>query len=210
MMPDIQKSIDAFKKLPGMGPRHATRCVFYLLKMGRGEFEDFVSALTEARSCSQICAACFRLFELRERVSEKIDSSETLCDICHDPRRTHETIMVVENDQDLIAIEHLNTYRGGYLVWRNAAKNEEAEKKSNLSDGQNINRILKKLKEGGAREIILATNPTIEGNSFAFRLKTELGDSSIKITRLARGLPTGAEIEYADEETLRDALEGRK
>jgi len=209
MMPDIQKSIDAFKKLPGMGPRHATRCVFYLLKTGENDFKDFVSALADARSSSQICTTCFRLFELRKGTSEKTDSPETLCDLCHDPRRTHETIVVVEDDQDLIAIERLNTYRGTYCVLRNVATEEKTRNSSDLFDEQNIQHVSKKLKERGVRELILATNPTVEGNSFAFRIKTELGDTSIKITRLARGLPTGAEIEYADEETLREALERR-
>jgi len=191
----FQKSIDAFKKLPGIGPRQATRCIFYLLKSSPEEFKDFLESLNTVREKSQTCKECFRVFEAGSTPYD-------ICDICRNPKRERDTIMIVENDQDLIAIERLKTFNGVYVVF--------GKIRSGTGLNENIvSRILETAKKEKRKEIILATNPTLEGNSLAYRIKEGMDDPEIKITRLARGLPTGSEIEYADEDTLSEAIKGR-
>ncbi len=197
LSPAFQKTIEAFRKLPGIGPRQATRCIFYLLKTTPEEFDNFTASLREVREGSLQCQNCFRIFETENR-----ENGAQNCNICMNPRRTKEIIMVVENDQDLISIESLHTFDGVYVVLGTKEETMPAEEK--------ISRVLKTVVREKRREIILATNPTLEGNSLAHKIKTGLRDPEIKITRLGRGLPTGAEIEYADQDPLNEALESRR
>ncbi len=192
MLPDpIKKFVDVFSKLPSIGPRQATRLAFYIKGLGTQKVKEIGSViygLSNLATCSQ----CFRTHT----------GDDTLCSICSDSSRNKNLVAIVEKETDLLSLEKTKKFNGQYLVLG------ELEKSGELKPEQKLRLAsLKKLKN--VEEIILATNPTVYGDLGASLLKKELEGVTKKITRLGRGIPTGGEIEFADEDTLGSALDKR-
>lgn len=189
----IQNLIEAFERLPGIGPKTAERLTFYLLHAPYEQSESLAKAALEMKDKTKICSICFNIGE------------EDTCSICSDQSRDRQTLMVVENPLDVLALEKAN-YKGLYHVLHGVISPLE-----NIGPEQlHIREILPRLKDGSVKEIILATNPTMEGEATAMYLQRLILPLGVKMTRIARGLPVGSDIEYADETTLSRALEGRK
>lgn len=196
--PSIQKLIDLFAKFPTVGPKTASRFVFYLIKIPKEKIEELTGAIKELRNKIKLCPLCFNSFE----------AEEELCPICSDGRRDKTLICIVEKEVDLEAIEKTKKFKGLYFVLGGTITGFEKEKeKMEERVGKLIERIEKDPK---IKEVILALNPTTEGQNTSLWLQRKLKSLEIKITQLGRGLPTGGELEYADEETLTSALESRK
>lgn len=198
----LSRLIESFERLPGIGPKTAQRLAFYLLHLPQDELDHFAENLKELKSHTVLCSVCKNVAEADP------------CQICSNPGRTHEIICVVEQPTDVLSIERTGKFKGIYHVLHGAI-----DPLNNIGpDEIYIDDLLKRVK--GAEEIILATNPTMEGEATAMyitkQLKTPFGktrdkqNAKLKITRLAHGLPVGADIEYADEVTLTRALEGRR
>lgn len=200
-LPDpIKNFIHHFSKLPSIGPRQATRLAFHVIGSGKEEIEGIIQSLEGLENMS-ICKRCFFVF-LPQNASDK------LCEICRDKKRDPKIIAIVEKETDLISIEKTNKFNGNYFITGSLQKNgvlgiEQKKRLETLKD--NIKNEL----GGQANEIIIATNPTTYGDFNAAILSKELKDLTQKITRLGRGIPTGGEIEFADEDTLSSALERR-
>ena len=187
MLPkSIQNLINQFAKLPLVGPRQAARFVFYLIKQTQQDTEEFAKALFSIKKLKK-CSLCFRIIE-----------ESNMCSICENSKRDKFTICVVEKDTDIEAIEKTGRYNGLYYV----LKGSEAKDLKEL-----LNRIRK---DKNIKEAIIATSATTDGDTLALYIARLLKPLSIKITRLGRGLSTGSELEYMDEETLSQALLGRK
>jgi len=196
----IQRLIEVFSRFPTIGPRTASRFVFYLLKAPDSEVNEFVQTLQNLRKEIRQCAFCFNPFEVAED-----EQKEGLCAICADHSRDRSLLCVVEKESDLETLEKTKQYKGRYFV---LGLVHDILKKDGL---QNIKaQELKERITGEIQEVILALNPTTEGEAAVLYLERTLKPLGKKITRLGRGLPVGGELEYADEETLRSALEGRK
>lgn len=211
----VQNLIESFEKLPGVGPKSAQRLTFYLLHVPQAELDRFATSLSGLKSGTKLCSICL-----------SIDETDP-CSICVDTSRDHTTICVVEQPLDVLALEKSGRYKGAYHVLhgridplnnlgpdeiyvgklfervKNSSSSEQGESRSEFSTSSN--------KNGPIQEIILATNPTMEGEATAMYIANQLKamGSDIKITRIGRGLPVGADLEYADEVTLQRAMEGR-
>ena len=198
----VQKVIDAFESLPGIGPKSAARLAYYLLHVPQERLERFGQALSRLRLETKECRVCFNIGETE------------ICPICEDGRRDKSIICVVEQPLDLIAFEKADGYEGTYHVL-GGALNPLAHIGP---DEIRISELLERVKKGGVGELILATNPSMEGEATAMYIAHQLTSireknpalKDLKITRIGRGLPTGAEVEYADGMTLSRALEGRR
>ena len=204
----IQKLIEIFKKFPTVGPKTATRFVFYLIETPNEKIEELINAIRELKKETKICPLCFRAYSGREN----------LCPICNNPKRDHHTICVVEKDIDLEAIEKTNKYKGVYFVLGGTITNFENQVSEKLIKKRLKNLLLRINQDKGIKEIILALNPTMEGQSTSLWVQKNIEkfcleknpERQIKITHLAKGLPVGGELEYADPETLSSAFENRK
>jgi recombination protein RecR len=187
----FKKLIDHFSSLPSVGPKMAERLVLYLFKQDESKLKDFSESLNELKNL-KTCQKCFNI------------SEGELCEICKEARRDQKTVCVVEDPLDIISIEKTGTYKGLYHVLGGVVlfTNEKNDLK--------INELLERVKKEKIEEIILAVNPTTEGDATALYLKNKLKEFDIKITRLARGLATGGDIEYADEITLSSAMANRR
>ncbi|MEK7211702.1 MAG: recombination mediator RecR [Patescibacteria group bacterium] len=190
----LQSALDHFKRLPGIGPKTALRFIFYLLKLPPGEIEKFSDSIRALLADVNFCAVCHGL------------SAALPCPICADPRRNRTQICVVAETQDIYAIEATREFAGRYHVLGGLLNPPDGI----IPDKLKIKELLARLAKEPAGEIILAINPTIEGESTMLYLTNLLKSYSVKVTRLARGLPVGGDLEYADEITLRDALRGRR
>ena len=189
----IQNLIEAFERLPGIGPKTAERLTFYLLNAPKEEVEALARSALEMKEKTVICSTCFNIGE------------KDPCFICSDSSRDQNIIMIVENPLDVLALEKAN-YKGLYHVLGGVISPLE-----NIGpDELHIRELLPRLKDGKVKELILATNPTMEGEATAMYIQRLISPLGIKVTRIARGLPVGSDIEYADETTLSRALEGRK
>lgn len=194
MLPkSFQKLINHFASLPSVGPKMAERLVLYLWKYDQEKLDDFAETLKELKSKIGFCKECFNI------------SEKDLCPICQDKKRDRSLICVVEEPLDVIAIEKTRQMRGLYHVLGGTI-NAPADKNNTLK----INELISRLKKNPVKEVIIASNPTTEGEATALYLARLIRPLGIKITRLARGLPTGGDIEYADEATLTGSIEGRK
>ncbi len=199
MVPDqIKKFVELFSKLPSIGPRQATRLAFRLISKGSASIHALARVLFEL-SKLQLCDECFF-----------VHSNEgPLCPICSDPKRRTGTYMVVEKETDLMSIEKVHMFDGVYLVLgeltRSGALEEEQKKRL-----ETLKATIEKKSKGIADEIVLALNPTTYGDITASLIQRELTPFAKKITRLGRGIPTGGEIEFADEETLNHSLQRRE
>lgn len=198
----VQRVIDAFESLPGIGPKSAARLAYYLLNVPQERLEKFANSLARLRQDTKVCRVCFNIGEAE------------ICPICEDERRDRSIVCVVEQPLDLLAFEKADGYEGVYHVLGGALN-----PLANIGPEEiRISELISRVKGGGIKELILATNPSMEGEATAMYIahKIREGDSSakgglvIKITRIGRGLPTGAEVEYADSMTLSRALEGRR
>jgi recombination protein RecR len=199
MLPEsIKNFIDKFSKFPSVGPRQATRLAFYIISKEKNEIDETIASLEGLKKLS-VCENCFFVYSPKEE--------EKLCNICQDKERSSKIIAVVEKETDLISIEKTKKYKGKYLVLGNLQKN-------GIFDSEQKNKIKKtkdhiKKEFGKIEEIIIALNPTAYGDFNASLLINEFKDYTEKITRLGRGIPTGGEIEFADEDTLGNAIERR-
>ncbi|OGI23408.1 MAG: recombination protein RecR [Candidatus Moranbacteria bacterium RIFOXYB1_FULL_44_23] len=187
----FQKLIDHFSSLPSIGPKLAERLVLYLWKQDKEKLVDFGERLMSLKNNIRFCKNCFNIAE------------NEFCVICSDKKRDRSIICVVEEPLDIIALEKTRKFKGLYHVLGGSIT---AQNNKDLK----ISELKKRLKSGNLKEIIIATNPTTEGEATALYLARFIRPLNIKTTRLARGLPTGGDIEYADEATLTGAIEGRK
>ena len=187
--------------LPSIGPRQATRLSFYLIGLGKDEISELASAIDGLKNIDR-CPECFFITTSVIASSAK----QSLCPICSNPNRRKDYIAVVEKETDILSLEKTGKFSGRYFVIGDLKKSGLPETEQKLR----LNYLKTRLeKEGGAEEIILAINPTTYGDAGALWLKDELKNSAKKITRLGRGIPTGGEIEFADEDTLGGALDNR-
>ncbi len=194
----IQALIDSFQKLPGVGPKSAQRLTYYLLHVPQMQLDEFSDAVSRLKKDTKLCSVC-------KNVSETDP-----CPICSDTSRDHSQILVVEEPLDILAFEKTGKYKGIYHVLHGAINPLE-----NIGpDEIYIQALLDRVKnpDREVKEIIIATNPTMEGEATAMYLMRQVrGEGSkVKVTRLGMGIPTGADLEYADEVTLTQALEGRR
>jgi len=200
--PSIQKLIDLFSKFPTVGPKTAARFVFYLLKSEKKDAEELTYSISKLKNNIKFCSFCFNPFELTST-----NKNNEFCKVCSNASRDKSLLCVVEKAIDLLAVEKINKYKGRYFILGGAIRRfkKESEKSTRVEE------LKKRVRHNSEiKEIIIATNSTTEGEITALYLERELKPFNKKITRLARGLPVGGELEYADSETLRSALEGRK
>ncbi|MBI2601039.1 recombination protein RecR [Candidatus Daviesbacteria bacterium] len=189
----VQNLIEAFERLPGIGPKTAQRLTYYLLHAPKEEAEKLATAALEMKDKTVICSVCFNIDE------------KDPCWVDQDQSREKDKILVVENPLDILSLERAG-YKGLYHVLHGVISPLE-----NIGPEQlHIRELLPRLKDGSIKELILATNPTMEGEATAMYIQRLLSPLGVKVTRIARGLPVGGDIEYADETTLSRALEGRK
>ena len=199
---DLQKTIDFFEKLPGIGPKTAKRLGFYLLRMPQQELEEISKHISQLKINLMYCKRCFHLSETE------------LCSICQDTQRDNSVVAVVEDVLDLLSFETGHHYQGVYHVLHGRIDPLNYIGPDDIYIPQFIHRIKKE--KNKIQEIILATNPNTEGEATAMYIKKQLTDTfdgelnHVKITRLAYGLPIGGDLEYADYMTLKRSLEGRK
>jgi len=198
--PSIQKLIDLFSKFPTVGPRTAARFVFYLLKAKKEEVDELLSAIRGLKENVKTCPLCFNSFE-------PAHSKTKFCEICSNPARDKSLLCIVEKETDLIAIEKTKKYKGFYFILGGVISGLRKKDLEKIRKEELKNRIRN---HPEVKEIIIATNPTREGETTSLYLERLLKPFNKKITHLARGLPIGGELEYADDETLGSALEGRK
>ena len=199
----IQKLIDQFSKFPTVGPKTAARFVFYLLRMPKEEINELIESISNLSKEIKLCSFCFKPFE----------GKGNLCEICYDTGRDRTKLCVVEKEVDLDTIEKTKKYKGLYFILGGTVSLLKKDSK-NIRIPELIERIKDPaafhLFDASFEEIIIATNPTLEGEATALRLERELNSLNKQVTKLGRGLPTGGELEYADEDTLGQALERRK
>lgn len=188
----FEKLIKHFTSLPSVGPKMAERLVLYLFKQDQEKLEDFAQSLEDIHQLT-VCKRCFHIAE------------DDLCDICSDTRRDPSILCVVEEPLDVIAIERTKSFSGYYHVLGGVMDPSKPQKET-----LRIPELLRRINEEPIKEILLATNPTTEGDLTALYLKKKIESPEVKVTRLARGLATGGDIEYADETTLRSAILNRK
>lgn len=190
---NVQNLINEFAGLPGVGPKTAQRLTFYLLRSSNKDLENFGSAILGLKKDIKTCSTCSNIAE------------SDPCHICDDGRRESTTICVVEEPLDVVAIEKTGKFAGLYHVLGGVISPIEGVGPDDLF----IKELVNRLKGGGVEEIILATNPSVEGEATALYIQKLITPLEIKTTRIARGLPVGGDLEYADEVTLSRAIEGR-
>lgn len=190
----LDSLIQELVKLPGVGPKTAQRLAFHVLKGPKSEAEALARALVELKERVAHCSICCGITE------------QDPCPICRDPERTSAVICVVEEPNDLVALEKAGEYRGKYHVLMGALSPLDGVTPQDLR----IDPLLERLQAGGVEEVIVATNPNMEGEATALYLAKLIKPLGIKVTRIARGLPMGGDLEYADEVTLAKSLQGRR
>lgn len=190
----VQKLINELARLPGIGPKSAARLTFYLLRAGEDQALDLAQALQDLKQRTRFCSVCFNITE------------EDPCVICQDAGRDPHILCVVEEPLDVVAIERSRAFNGRYHVLHGAISPVEGVGPEDLR----ISELVSRVEQGQFREIVLATNPTLEGESTSLYLQRRLARGGLRLTRLARGLPVGGDLEYTDEITLGRAMEGRQ
>lgn len=190
----IAKLIDAFTRLPGIGPKTAARLAFHVLRMKEDDVIDFAKALVSVKRNLFYCSVCCNITDTDP------------CRICQDKSRDNTVICIVQETKDLVAIERMKDFQGQYHVLHGAISPMEGIGPDEIR----IAELLRRLSDERIQELILATNPNIEGEATAMYLSRLIKPFGIRITRIAHGLPVGGDLEYADEVTLSKALEGRR
>ena len=192
--PSIEKLIESFEKLPSIGHKTAIRLAYHMLDMSDDEIKEFTSSITDAKQKLKYCSICFNI------------SDTDPCPICSDTKRDQSTICVVEDVRDIMAMERTNEYKGVYHVLHGTI--------SPLNgigpDEINIKELLNRIRDNEIKEVIIATNPRVEGEATSIYLSKLLKAFNIKVTRIAHGIPVGGDLEYTDEITLMKAMEGRR
>jgi recombination protein RecR len=190
----VTRLIEAFAQLPGIGPKTASRLTFYLLRRPAEQAEALAGALRDLKQKTVFCSTCYNITEASP------------CPVCRDEGRDRSVICVVEEPLDVLAIDRTGEYRGLYHVLHGAISPVEGIGPDELR----INELLARLKKEPAQEVLLATNPNLEGEATAMYVARLLQPLGVRVTRLARGLPVGGDLEYADAVTLGRALQGRR
>ena len=192
----IQNLIDAFGKLPGIGPKTASRLTFYLLKAPGNLPEELADALLGLKTGTSLCRECFNITE----------AGRDVCEICSNEERDKSLLCVVEDPMDVLALERTGGYHGRYHVLHGVLSPIEGIGPEDLK----IKELVARVERGGIKEIIIATNPSLEGDATAVYLLKRLKRFDLRVTRIARGVPMGGDLEYADQNTLLRALAGRQ
>jgi len=190
----LNRLIDEFEKLPGIGPKTAERLAFYILKSKPQESTALADAIRDVKNKIKHCQICYNY------------SEQKICEICSDQRRDKSLICVVEQPKDVIALEKTGTCKWVYHVLGGHIAPLEGVEPDDLT----IDKLVERVRKGGVKEVIMATNPNMAGDGTALYISSLLRDTGVKITRLARGLPTGSTIEYASGKMLTDAIIGRQ
>ncbi len=184
---------EKFASLPGIGPKSAMRLAYYVINMPPEEVKEFAQDMYRARLAIRYCDICGNL------------TDEDTCSICADETRDHSVVCVVKDPRDVWALEKVQEYRGVYHVLGGAISPLHGVGPEDIR----IPELLERVRKGGVKEVILATNPDVEGEATAVYISRQLAEFGVKITRIAHGVPVGSELEYTDSVTLRKALEGR-
>lgn len=192
----VERLIEAFSRLPGIGPKTASRLTYHLLRVPASESQQLAQALQAVREETVFCSRCFNI------TSRDTDP----CNICQDDSRQVSLLCVVEEPLDVLALERTGTFRGKYHVLHGAISPVEGIGPDDLR----ISELIRRVRDEQVEELILAMNPTLEGEATSMYLRDALRELPIRITKLARGLPSGGDLEYADSRTLSEALQGRQ
>ncbi|MGC8488960.1 MAG: recombination mediator RecR [Clostridia bacterium] len=190
----IQELVDQLSRLPGVGPKTAQRLAFFLLNLPAGEAERLATAITTARRNIRYCSVCFNFTDVDP------------CTLCRSTQRDDHVILVVEHPKDVVAMEKTREYKGRYHVLHGAISPMDGIGPEDLK----VRELLKRLADHAVNEVILATSSSLEGEATALYLSRLLKPTGIQVTRIARGLPMGGDLDYTDEVTLLKALEGRR
>ncbi len=191
--PSIEKLIESFEKLPSIGNKTAIRLAFYMLNTSEEQANEFVKSIQDARKNLKFCSKCYNI------------SDTDPCEICSNPKRDQSQICVVEDVKDVIAIEKIHEFKGVYHVLHGTISPMDGIGPDDIR----IKELLARLMDGNVKEVILATNPKVEGEATAMYISKLVKPMGVKVTRLAHGIPVGGDLEYTDEFTLGKALEGR-
>jgi recombination protein RecR len=191
----VSRLIEEFQRLPGIGPKTASRLAYHLLRVPEEQARSLGNAVLELRAQTRFCSLCHNIS----------DAAADPCPLCRDDRRDSSVICVVETPLDVLAIERAQGFYGRYHVLHGAISPVEGIGPEELK----IRELIGRVRAGGIAEIILATNPSMEGEATAMYIRRQLEGMPVRVTRLARGLPVGGDLEYADETTIAKALEGR-
>lgn len=192
--PSIEKLIESFEKLPSIGHKTAVRLAFHILNSDQENINQFISSIVEAKKNLKYCSKCYNITDTDP------------CSICSNPKRDESIICVVEDVKDVIAMERTHEFKGVYHVLHGSISPMNGIGPDDIK----IKELLARLQDGIVKEIILATNPRVEGEATAMYLSKLIKPLGIKVTRIARGIPVGGDLEYTDEVTLTQALEGRR
>jgi recombination protein RecR len=193
-MKSFERLISALKRLPGVGPKQAERFALHLLRAPRTEVEGLVEALREAKAAMRLCARCGDF------------TDKEVCRICNDPARDASILCVVEEPQDVAAIERSRAFKGLYHVLHGSLSPLDGHGPERIR----VRELLERVKAGAVREVIVATDPDTEGEATALYLAQQLHPLNVKTTRIAHGVPMGGDLDYIDERTLSHALSGRR
>ena len=192
--PSIEKLIESFEKLPSIGHKTATRLAFHMLNLNEESTKEFINSIIEAKKNLRYCSKCFNITETDP------------CPICSSPKRDQSTICVVEDVKDVVAMEKTHEFKGVYHVLHGSISPMNGIGPEDIK----IKELLERLRDTDVKEIIIATNPRVEGEATAIYLSKLIKPTGIKVTRIAHGIPVGGDLEYTDEVTLSKALEGRR
>ena len=192
--PSIEKLIEAFEKLPSIGNKTAARLAFYILNASKEETDEFIAAIQNAKQNLKYCSKSFNI------------SDTDPCEICANPKRDNSVICVVEDVKDVVAMERTHEFKGVYHVLHGSISPMNGVGPDDIK----IKELLSRLMGGEVKEVILATNPRVEGEATAMYISKLIKPLGIKATRIAHGIPVGGDLEYTDEVTLSKALEGRR
>ena len=190
----FSKLIDVFRKMPGVGNKSAVRMAYYILSLSSDEVKDITDALTNAKQKIGYCSLC-------QNISE-----EEICEVCSDARRDKSVICVVEQPKDVVALEKTREYTGTYHVLHGCISPMDSVGPEDLK----IKELLERVSDGSIKEVIMAINPSIEGETTTMYISRLLKPFDVKVTRIAYGIPVGGDLEYADQVTLAKAIEGRR
>lgn len=194
LTPSLARLVEELGRLPGIGEKTATRLAMFILNSDREYVEGLAEAIWAVKAETTLCQECFSLAE------------GDLCAICRDPQRSEETICVVEEPADQMAVERIHEFRGRYHVLHGVLAPLDGVGPDELKIAQ----LLERLKRGQTREVIIATNPTVEGEATALYLAKQIKPLGIRVSRIAHGIPMGGDVEYIDSVTLGRAIEGRR
>ena len=192
--PPVAHLIEEFNKLPGIGPKSAQRLTYYIIRLPNEEAQSLVDAIVSVKDKTIFCSQCQNITE------------NNPCNICSDPNRENNQICVVEEPLDILAMERAHCYKGMYHVLHGVISPMDGIGPEDLK----LKELLARLKDGNVKEVIIATNPIVEGEATAMYIQRLIVPLGLRVTRLARGLPVGSDLEYADGDTLTRAFDGRQ